>query len=249
MKKCLTGICLIVCINLCYSNSSDSIKRFSFKFYGMTITETSERLQRFPLFPNPNFDPYTQITEKSGWRIFHPTFAFLWKTKANNFQEIELTFFEVKNDDILVTRDYDDLYYDVVVIQSGNERTTTHISIRYEYIYHLTKSSDSRLGFSIGGGIQPYFLNISDIPALSNQFPSSERNLGAFFQIIPRINIELSESFFLDFNIPFCFYNLNHRVLTREDPALIEDLRRQTFTDSNFFPDMYSLRIGLGYSF
>ncbi len=185
----------------------------------------------------------------SNWRIFHPTFALQWKTKADNFQEIELTFLDIHSDEFLRTRiDNEDTYYPSYY-EAGTKVTTTHISMRYEYIYRFTKAVDRKFDISLGAGINPYFSNISEEPAISNQWPTQERNMGAFFQVVPRIQFNLSSKLFLDLNVPFCVFNYNHRRLEREDPQLIEELNVQTYTDNTLLPEIYSVRIGVGFRF
>lgn len=245
MKKYLLGFCLFICVSLCLAEKPNSSDKYSFKLYGLSISESYEYSKRFT-----NDDPYTLITEISNWRIFHPTLAFQWRTKADNFSEIELTFLEINNDEFLITMVYDDRpYYYPPITTAGTKVTTTNISIRYEYIYNLTKTDNNRFAFSIGASINPYFLKIYEDPALSNQFSTNERNIGAFFHFVPRINFNLSKKLFIDFNVPFCLFNFNHKNVHKNDPILTEELKTQSFVDNTMFPEIYSLRIGIGYRF
>ena len=245
MKTYFSGLFFLVCVTMCICQNAIPSYRYSFKVYGLSVSESYEYTQRFG-----NEDPYTRITEMSNWRIFHPTFALQWKTKADNYQEIELTFLEISSNEFLRTRfDNEDLSYPSFYYEAGTKVTTTHVSLRYEYIYRLTKAVDRRFDFSLGAGINPYFFNISENPVISNQFPTHERNMGAFFQVVPRIQFNLSNKLYMDLNVPFCLFYYNHRRLEREDPQLIDELKIQTFTDNTLLPDVYSVRIGLGFRF
>ncbi|TVQ13909.1 MAG: hypothetical protein EA361_09045 [Bacteroidetes bacterium] len=228
---------------MCRAEDTNSSYRYSFKVYGLSVSESFEYTQRFGIE-----DPYTRITEMSNWRIFHPTFALQWKTKADNYQEIEITFLEINSNEL---RQIDVLYLDNAYKKffGGIKVTTTHLSLRYEYIYRFTKAVDRRFDFSLGAGINPYFFNISEDPVISNQFPTHERNMGAFFHVVPRIQFNLSNKLYMDLNVPFCLFYYNHRRMEREDPQLTEELKILTFTDNTLLPEVYSVRVGVGFRF
>lgn len=178
-------------------------------------------------------------------QILHPTIAFQWKTKNNNFHEIELTNLmlnkvgsssEVINDTI----------GNVQIAGSGADITTTLISVRYEYLLKFNKSKDTKLVPSLGFGFSPYFYRNNFNPRTSFYYPVSETIFSVRTFITPRLTYFISSKVFIDLNIPISFFEANFLIDKAEDPLLPEKQRTTTTYSYENFPKVFYGRIGVG---
>ena len=176
-------------------------------------------------------------------QILHPTIAFQWKAKNNNFHEIELTNFEIgktgaKTEFVADTNG--------IPFVSGQDVVTTALSVRYEYILNFNKSKDSKLVPSLGLGVNPYFRKNKYSPLASSSFPASESSFGLRAFITPRVTYFITQKIFVDFNIPLCL--LDNFILTemRDNANLPVEQRTVSTYNFNQFPKFISGRIGFG---
>jgi hypothetical protein len=176
-------------------------------------------------------------------QILHPTIAFQWKAKNNNFHEIELTNFEIgktgaKTEFVADTNG--------IPFVSGQDIVTTALSVRYEYILNFNKSKDSKLVPSLGFGVNPYFRKNKYSPMASSSFPASESSFGLRAFITPRVTYFITQKIFVDFNIPL--YLFDNFILTemRDNANLPVEQRTVSTYNFNQFPKFISGRIGIG---
>jgi hypothetical protein len=183
-------------------------------------------------------------TTKTTLQLLHPTVAFQWKTKKNNFHEIELTNFSI-NKVGTKTEVINDTTHTRQTVSDGNLRTIS-IAMRYEYICNFNKSKDTKLVPSLGFGINPYYQRNSYIPTISSSFSTSETGIGAKFFVTPRLTYYLLPKLFVDVNLPICITD-SYMITNKDDnPALTAQDR--TISSFNFqeFPKAFSGRIGIG---
>jgi hypothetical protein len=213
--------------------------KYAFKIYNLTTFDEYERSRTINDTSSIQVD-YTTTT----LQILHPTIAFQWKTKKNNFHEIELTNFMLGK---LTTKteNKDDTINNGQTVR-GYDLVTTSISARYEYILNFYKSKESKFVPSLGFGINPYYRQNNYTPKNESSFSSSEQYFGAKVFLTPRLTYYLSSKFFLDINIPICFFDGYFLIDKENNPAL--PIQERTISTFNFngFPKVYSGRIGVG---
>jgi hypothetical protein len=188
--------------------------------------------------------PFSNKYVRYDLQLFHPTIAVEWKTKKNNFHEIELTSFTVGQVETIAQLTTDSS--GIVHALNGNNLSSTFISLRYEYILNFCKSKDKKLVPSMGFGINPYFRQDNLEPQVSSFYPESVRYIGARTYLIPRLTYYPNSKLFIDVNIPLCVFDAYSVVDKEQNPAIPENLR--TITEFNYeeFSKIFSARIGVG---
>jgi len=180
----------------------------------------------------------------SNFKVLHPTFAVVWKTKNNNFNEIELTNFllnkiekniKVVNDSIGNKQELSDY-----------KANTTNISFSYEYILNFNKSKDKKYLISLGLGINPFYIKEKYIPVTSSSFQSSEQYFGAKIFIAPRFLYFINSKIFVDINTPLYFSNTYCIIDKDENPSLSVEKRTTSSLNFQEFPKIFNGRIGIG---
>jgi hypothetical protein len=235
-RKLLTLFLLIIVVKIGWTQNTSLDYKSAIMIYNLTSFD-EQSISRRLTASSPRYQ-YTNAT----LQILHPTIAFQWRSKMNNFHEIELTSFMLGK----IGKTTDSLTTNSAKTISGGDHTRTAISLRYEYILNFNKSKDSKLVPSIGFGINPYFGQNRYSPKTSFSFPSSDISLGMKALITPRITYFLTSKLFIDVNIPLCFFDTFYFVGKENNPAL--SLLERTTNTSNFslFPKVYSGRIGIG---
>lgn len=235
-KKLLTIFLLIIVVKIGWTQNTNLDYKSAIKIYNLTSFD-EQTISRRLTASSPRYQ-YANAT----LQILHPTIAFQWRSKMNNFQEIELTSFMLGK----IGKTTDSITTNSAQTISGGDLTITAISLRYEYIFNFNKSKDSKLVPSIGFGINPYYRQNNYSPKTSISFPSSDISIGMKAFITPRITYFLTSKLFIDVNIPLCFFDTFYFVGKEDNPAL--SLLERTTNTSNFslFPKVYSGRIGIG---
>lgn len=183
-------------------------------------------------------------TTKTTVQILHPTVAFQWKAKKNNFHEIELTNFSISKVETK-TEIINDTTHTQQTINAGNLRTIA-IGMRYEYIWNFNKSKDTKWVTSLGFGINPYYQKSSYSPIVSTSFASSDSYAGIKTFLTPRITYYLLPKLFIDVNIPICITEAYIHTNKNDNPTIESNLRTISSIDFAEFPKVYSGRIGIG---
>lgn len=188
---------------------------------------------------------YSIQNSSTSLKILHPTIAFQWKSKKNNFHEIELTSLAI-GENRTKTEIVNDTLNNSQII-NGFNHTTTVISARYEYIVNFNKSKESKLVPSIGFGINPYYRQNSYSSFVSSSSPASDIRVGMRTFITPRLTYFFTSKLFVDLNIPICFFD-NYIYTDKENnPAIPLSQRNISTFDFNSFPAIFSGRMGIGF--
>jgi hypothetical protein len=238
-NKPLTLLLLIIVVKTGWTQNTNLDYKNALKFYNLTTFEEQTKSRRLNDSSSYRYQ-YTNTT----LQILHPTIAFQWKSKKNNFHEIELTSLmlgkigtqtEITNDTTINGQ----------TISRSNLKTTV-ISARYEYILNFNKSKDSKFVPSIGFGINPYYRQNNYSPKISNSFPTSEISVGMRTFITPRLTYFVTSKLFIDVNIPLCFFDTFYLVDKEDNPVI--PVQQRTITTFNYsqFPKILSGRLGVG---
>ena len=238
----LTLLLLIIVVKTGWTQNTNLDHKSSLKIYNLTTFEERTKSRRLSDSSSYRYQ-YTNTT----LQILHPTIAFQWKSKKNNFHEIELTSLmlgkigtqtEIINDTINNGQTI-----------SGSDLKTSVISARYEYILNFNKSKDSKFVPSIGFGINPYYRQNNYSPKISSSFPTSEISVGMRTFITPRLTYFVTSKLFIDVNIPLCFFDTFYFVDKEDNPVI--PVQQRTITTFNYsqFPKIFSGRFGVGLKF
>jgi hypothetical protein len=239
MKKIGLIILLLLFIKSGWTQNANLDYKNAIKIYNLTSFEEYNKSKK-PDDTSSNNLYYTTTM----LQILQPTIAFQWKTKKNNFHEIEITSFmlgklgtktEIKNESTNIGQTI-----------SGNDVISTSISARYEYILNLNKSKDRKLVPSLGFGTNPYYRQNRYLPKISSSFPTSEKYLGVKLFLTPRLSYYLTSKFFIDINIPICIGEIYYTIDKDENPTLTVKQRTTSSVDFREFPNIFSGRIGIG---
>ena len=237
MKKFIGIIGLLLFFKDGWAQNTNLDYKNAFKIYNLT---TFEKYSKYRGDTTAYSFRYTTTT----LQILHPTIAFQWKTKKNNFREIELTNFMLSK-----TGTQTEIVIDstgIAQMVSRNDLIATLISVRYEYTLNFNKSKDKKLVPSLGFSINPYFRQNTYTPIISTSYKTVERYFGASAFVIPRLTYYLSSKLFIDINIPLSFSDIYCLTDKEENPAI--PAKQQTITTYNFelFPKIFSGRLGVG---
>ena len=196
-------------------------------------------------------DTTLNFISTSALHILHPTIAYQWKTKKQNFHEIEITNFsfnktrmmtEIVDDSIVVVGPGG--YYGVPI--AGGNSINVLISMKYEYIMTFRKLKEKKLIPSFGFSANPYFKRTNFSPVLSNAYPTSEQFFGARFFVTPRLTYYVGSKFFIDLNIPLCVLSTYFLTDRLDNPVQPVNERRTNTFSFETFPSILNARIGIG---
>ncbi len=213
--------------------------RCGIKIYNLGRYEESEKFR----YTNPvGYNYYHDKT--STFKLLHPTIAVQWRTKKNNFHEIELTDLEWNKEDLSTYAGNDSIKTNVLVYEENIVRTS--IGARYEYILMFNKKKEKRFVPSVGFAASAYYKSMRTVPGLSSAFGRSEQNMGLKMFVTPRITYFIKQKLFLDLNIPICVAQGAFTKERNEDPSMSGAQREVATLDAYTFPKMFSVRIGIG---
>ena len=242
MKNTIQSI--LACSSLLFSvngwaqNTNLDFKN-AIKIYNLSSYELNIKTE--PIINSPS-GAYYFTTVNS--QFLHPTIAFQWKSKKNNFHEIELTDFSLNKMSAKIQ--IGNINQDTLNLVDGNELTTTSLSARYEYILNFNKTKDRKLVPSVGFSINLYYKCDNYSPIFSTAHPSSDSYLGSKVFVTPRLTHFLTSKFFIDLNVPLCFANTYARVVNVKDPTIPIADRKVSTIDFQLFPKTFNLRLGVG---
>ncbi len=238
-KKLLTLLLWIIVVKIGWSQNTNLDYKSALKIYNLTTFDEQTKSRKLN-----DTSSYRYQHTNTTLQILHPTIAFQWKSKKNNFHEIELTSLmlgkvgtkiEIVNDTINNGQTISEV-----------DLTTTAISVRYEYIFNFNKSKDTKLVPSLGFGVNPYYRQNNYSPKISNLFPTSDISIGMKAFITPRISYFLTSKLFIDVNIPLCFFDTFYFADKEKNPAIPAQERTITTFNYNQFPKVFSGRLGIG---
>lgn len=239
ISKSLALLLLLVVIKTGWAQNTNLDYKNSLKVYNLTTFDEQTKSRKL----NDTFNFILQ-SSKSAWQFLHPTIAFQWKSKNNNFHEIELTSFVLgkvgSNTEMI-----NDSTHDSQQIIGGN-LTTTAISVRYEYIINFNKTKVSKFVPSIGFGLNPYYTQNKYVPTISGSFPMSETNIGIKTFITPRLTYFMTSKLFIDINIPINFISTYYFADKEDNPIIPTSQRTISTFNYDLLPKAFSGRIGIG---
>lgn len=237
--KLLTLTLMIIVFKIGWGQNTNLDYKSALKTYNLTTFEEQSKSRRLN-----DTSSYRIQNSSTSLQILHPTIAFQWKSKKNNFHEIELTSL-VLGKNGTKTEIINDTTNNSQII-NGENLTTTAISLRYEYILNFNKSKDSRFVPSIGFGINPYYRQNNYSPKISSSFPTSEISVGMRTFITPRLTYFVNSKLFIDINIPLCFFDTFYFIDKEDNPSVPVQQRTITTFNYNQFPKILSGRLGVG---
>jgi hypothetical protein len=239
MKNYFLIILAIIFINKGWTQNSNINYIYALKIYNLSsYNELS--FKRADSSTNLNQTEYSYNYLK----VLNPTIAIQWKTKKNNFREIELTNFTTNK-----TNSKKIIIYDTTgTNQSAYEATNiiTHISVRYEYILNLNKLKEKKYLLSFGFGFNPFYKKDTFKPKVSSSFETSIQEIGINSFVTPRFTYFITSKIFIDVNIPICIINTVVQSQLIDNPQLTVNQRKITTANFNELPKIYSARIGVG---
>ena len=238
-KTTLSFLFLLAFVKTSWSQNTNLNYHSGLKLYNTTIFEEQSKSMLVSDTSSVRFQ-YTNTNSQ----ILHPSIAFHWKSKTNNFHEIELTNFMVNK--VGTKTEYVSDTSASGQLVSGEYITNTALSLRYEYIAVLNKSKNSKVVPSIGFGVNPYFRRSSISYESATSFPSSNQSIGVRSFITPRVTCFLTSKLFLDVNIPICLFDNYILTESSDNPAVPISQRDISTYNFNQFPKFISGRIGLG---
>jgi hypothetical protein len=238
-NKPLTFLLFLFAVKTGWAQNINLDYKRALKIYNLTTFEEQTKSRRLNDTSTYRYQ-YTNTT----LQIFHPTIAFQWKSKKNNFHEIELTSLMLGKSGTKIEFINDTKNNGQTI--NGDDLTTTVISARYEYILNFCKSNDSKIVPSIGFGINPYYRQNDYSPKISSSFPTSEISVGMRTFITPRLTYFVTSKLFIDVNIPLCFFDIFYFVDKEDNPAIPIQQRTITAFDYSQFPKIFSGRLGVG---
>ena len=177
-------------------------------------------------------------------KIFHPTIAFGWKGKNQNINELELITLFINNVDDLKTSTK--ISNGMNMSTTGEKVFSSSLSLRYEYIINIIKSSVCKFAPSVGLAINPYYSSYNIKPHSTITFPSSDFNIGTKGFIIPRLIYKYSSKCFFDLNIPLAIFDANQDFLKVRNPGVSGHSQRVSSSSFDLIPKQFSLRFGVG---
>lgn len=186
----------------------------------------------------------TERISSSTLQYLHPTLAFQWKSKNQNFNEVELINFYIKKN--IGAREQLDSLGRVETILSTKILHSSAISFRYEYIVNFRKSKSSRFAPSLGYSGNPYFESEQFLPEKANEYKNGQITIGGRVSVIPRLIYYLGARFYMDLNLPICVMDMYYRVNQNENPSIPSNQRRISTFNFELFPKLLSARLGVG---
>jgi hypothetical protein len=213
--------------------------KYGIKLYNLTRYEETEK----PGFLNATTHNYS-FDKKNNLQLFHPTVALQWKTKKNNFHEIEVVDLRSEQQKSVSEIRNDSLHGIMTV--SASTLTETTIALRYEYTFVFNKKKDKKFVPSLGIAGSPYFKSYKSIPELSSSFSVAEKHIGLRMFVTPRVTYYFSKRIFFDVNIPICISQTEYNKQSSDDPAIPSAQRTTSSFDANLAPKLFSVRFGIG---
>ena len=175
---------------------------------------------------------------------FTPSFSF--SSLNGNFQEFELSRLLINKTQNQTIETVDSTGQTINTL-AGEKSTNIFIAFRYEYDIMLFKKKEgTKFQSFIGFSANPFYSNSSFTPIVSTLYPSTQNNFGVLLSVIPRLNYNLNEKWFIDLNIPINLVDANWMFRSEEDPTLTEEQRITTTVNFSTFPKKFLIRLGVG---
>ena len=183
----------------------------------------------------------SQVRERAStnFGVVIPAFVVA-KNKARH--EIELSNFRINNSKNVVTAPASN---GGTVAISGVRVLYIHMAVRYEFAFNLLDTK-SLSGLFLGASVQPFIDYARSIPETSLSFPIRNRQLGARLHLIPRYTYDIGKRWFIDVNFPINMVVAGHDGQRVENPVLTTKQQCNGGFDTDFFNNIFQVRIGIG---
>lgn len=236
MKTTTLSIIGIILLNFSWAQNknldfSKSVKVYSHQYFSTEKQET-------------NNDSISFYSTESVNQLFKPTFAFQWKTKKNNFKEIQLvdyTLLKIGNSIGMQNNTPNQ-------VSSLFRTKSTSLALLLEYIYVFNKEKDSKFIPAMGFGVSPYFKQLDSKSLLSTSFNTMNRSFGVKVDIIPRLTYHVNSKLYFDLNLPLNFMRIGLQSSKYDNPVLPIAQRNITQFDFKTCTSV-GLNFGLGFKF
>lgn len=216
---------------------------FAIKLSNLTSFEKFQMVNSRDDLPNATEDYF----DFSNIRILNPTISLQFKTRLNNFHEIEIINCSIEKEEF--KESYYNELYESLNPRRGHILSKTNISMKYEYIYLFYKSSEKKIVPSIGLSINPLFYQVVNTPVTSLDWETDNKLYIVRFQLTPRLSYFLSSKLFVDLSIPLTILDFKYHHYYIDNNTLIEELKTSKTNKTSLFPVYYCGRIGIGYKF
>ncbi len=170
--------------------------------------------------------------------------AFAINTRKNFTHEFEILIPELSKSIYNVKLPLNYSFQD----DEAREGTINTYSLRYE-LSKVLSDPFKKIRFNLGLGMNPYFTETEYEPKASYAYYTNTKLFGVSFNLIPRINYNITDRILIDLNIPFKLYDLQFEDTRVNNPSLpIRQQSSNEFTDV-FFENAYTIRLGVSYVF
>jgi hypothetical protein len=243
MKKFMLLLIAIQFVIQCFSQNTNLDYKKAIKIYNLTSYEKYSKSENID---DSSSSAYI-LSTVSDLQILHPTVGYQWKTKNNNFQEIEISYLMLGKKSTISELKEDPIYGQQVL--NGSNILSMHISAQYEFILNFNKLKDTKFIPALGFAVNPYYKQNNYTPKTPTSFPESEITVGTKVFITPRLNYHINSKFYLDVNIPFCVFDTY--FLSKKTGNSFIPISERNVKSFNFqqFPFIVNGRIGVGYKF
>jgi hypothetical protein len=214
-------------------NYKNAIKIYNLTTYERDVSYTNDTT------------PFSIHSKVTAIQMLHPTIALQFRSKTNNFHEVELTNL-VLNRFSNKSEIINDTSGKVQATVNNNRTRSTFISIRYEYILNFNKIKDRKMVPSVGFSVGPYFKQNEASSGVLTAYNFSEKLMGARINTVPRLTYYVSSRIFFDINIPICFFEMDIRTTQNDNPAIPVNQQKVTNFNINVFPNKFTGRVGVG---
>ncbi|MCB0658899.1 MAG: hypothetical protein KDC57_22285 [Saprospiraceae bacterium] len=125
--------------------------------------------------------------------------------------------------------------------------TNTSFGVRVEYAYSLFEANGIRL--LAGAAVNPAVSSKHQIPESSYFYDTRTSNFTVLLDIVPRIQVDLSESLFLDLNVPITLIDWASTSITYDSSIVPSAPIKQSGSTTLVLPQRVVIRLGLGIRF
>lgn len=239
MKNLMIACIATIFVKGVVAQNPNTDYRLGIKVYNLARYEETERSEA----KNPG-SHNSLLYKKKTLNILHPTIAVQWRSKKNNFHEIEIV--DLKWEKTGSTTQIRDDSTNVSTKVYGENVTETSIAARYEFTLVFNKKKERKLVPSLGFAISPYYKSYRLAPELSSSLPEFDYYVGIRTFVTPRITYFIKQKLFIDLNIPVCISQSEFSEEWKDNPSIPVAERKIFSFDANEFPKTFSARIGLG---
>ncbi len=240
----------------------DIIKKYTLLFIFLIIycsnisasSDSTKKVRNFKIYVNSKYyepediytqNGYTYTTDGYDFKFGNISLALETKKRKKISHEFELMpfSFEVNQTKTTITKEeigYNDL-------TGGSTTISYEASLRYQFNYYILHNNDSKLRPYIGFSTRFYYSSILNKPLTSSAFRSRTTFFYLPVELLPSLDIRLSEKMYFNINIPIELNRFKIGYEKIDDPQLPEKLRSTTTPRGVLLPKIFHLRFGLCY--